>query len=105
MNISKEVNELKNYLIQTRRYLHQNPESSLKEYDTSAFIQQELDKADIAYQKIGQTGTLAEINGAHPGKTIFLRAAWNYPTKRPVPTPQKEKAWHMPQLCSVPQKF
>lgn len=30
--ISKEVLELKDYVVETRRYLHKNPEVSLKEY-------------------------------------------------------------------------
>ena len=33
---------LEEYLIATRRHFHENPESSLKEYDTAAYIQKEL---------------------------------------------------------------
>lgn len=73
-NISKEVLELKQYISDTRRWLHMHPEPSLKEFETSKFIQAELDKENIPYRLIGDTSILAEIKGDHPGKTIFLRA-------------------------------
>ena len=72
--ISQEVLDLKEYISQTRRWLHMHPEPSLKEFETSRFIQNELDKEGISYKLIGDTSILAEIQGDHPGKTIFLRA-------------------------------
>lgn len=72
--ISKEVLELKDYVVETRRYLHKNPEVSLKEYKTSAFIKEELDKIGIKYENVGETGILATIKGKNDGPTVFLRA-------------------------------
>ena len=37
--IQEKASELQDYLVKTRRYLHENPESSLKEFETAAFIQ------------------------------------------------------------------
>lgn len=74
MNISEEVEKIYPFLVSTRRYLHEHPESSLKEYETSKFIKQELDKINIDYVTVGETGVLAEIKGKNAGKTIFLRA-------------------------------
>ena len=74
MNISEEVEKIYPFLVSTRKYLHEHPESSLKEYETSKFIKQELDKINIDYVTVGETGVLAEIKGKNAGKTIFLRA-------------------------------
>lgn len=73
-NISSEVKNLEDYFIKTRRFLHQHPEPSLKEYETSKLIKKELEKEGISYVKVGDTGVLATIKGEHPGKTILLRA-------------------------------
>lgn len=72
--ISKEVLDLKDYVVETRRYFHKNPEVSLKEYKTSAFIKGELDNLGIEYVNVGETGILATIKGKHEGPTVFLRA-------------------------------
>ena len=40
--IKQKAQALNEYLVATRRHFHENPESSLKEYDTAAYIQKEL---------------------------------------------------------------
>ena len=40
--IQEKASKLQGYLVKTRRHLHENPESSLKEFETAAFIQKEL---------------------------------------------------------------
>lgn len=72
--ISEEVRELEDYIVNTRRYLHQNPELSLKEYNTKKFIVGELDKLHLEYEEVGETGILVTLEGKNPGPTIFLRA-------------------------------
>src|SRR5699024_5686318 len=58
-----------------RRHFHQHPEPSLKEYETSQRIKQELEKLQIAYESVGETGVLGVIQGKKgPGETILLRA-------------------------------
>lgn len=74
MNILPEVDREKEYLISTRRHLHQNPELSLKEFETSAFIERELDSFGIAHRRVGKTGVLGIISGEQNGKTVLLRA-------------------------------
>lgn len=61
-------------VISWRRHFHRNPESSLKEFQTSGFIKGLLDQWDIPWQTVGETGVLAKIEGALPGNTIALRA-------------------------------
>jgi amidohydrolase len=61
--------------IEFRRLLHKNPELSEKEFNTSKRIEEALKKYDIEYQKgFAGTGILGIIKGAHPGKTVGLRA-------------------------------
>lgn len=62
-------------VITNRRHLHANPELSFEEYQTSAFVKQELDKLGIPYQEMANTGVVAIIKGAKESdKVIALRA-------------------------------
>jgi amidohydrolase len=63
-------------LISIRRHIHQHPELSYQEYETMAFVAQQLDKIGIAYRKgVAGTGLVALIEGKNPGKKcIALRA-------------------------------
>jgi hippurate hydrolase len=57
-----------------RRYLHAHPELSYKEYNTSAFVCNELDKLGIPYERLAETGVVGILQG-RPGKRIIaLRA-------------------------------
>ncbi len=62
-------------MIGIRRHLHQFPERSFKEHNTSAYIRRILDKWGIEYKfPFVETGILARIKGNHPGKCIALRS-------------------------------
>ena len=75
MNIPKTAEKYSDYVIACRRRIHENPEISGKEYMTSAFVREELDKIGVPYVMCGlETGILATIRGGKPGKTILLRA-------------------------------
>ena len=62
--------------VQTREYLHANPELSFEEIETSNFICDKLDALGIEYKKgFVKTGIVAHIYGRNPEKkTIALRA-------------------------------
>jgi amidohydrolase len=63
-------------VLEIRRHLHQHPELSFKEFETSKFIQKQLSDAGISF-KTGyvETGIVALIKGKNPDKkTILLRA-------------------------------
>ncbi len=65
-----------NQILQIRRHLHQYPELSFQEKETSKYIQQQLQQAGIGFKAgfVG-TGILASIEGKNPRKkTILLRA-------------------------------
>lgn len=61
---------------QIRRHIHQNPELSFQEHQTSQFIQSVLEKHNIAFTAgVVDTGIVALIKGKNPDKkTILLRA-------------------------------
>ncbi len=68
--------ELFERLVAIRRHIHQHPELSFQEYNTSAFIQSVLKENGIPF-KTGfvKTGIVATIEGKDPGRqTLMLRA-------------------------------
>ena len=68
---SEDIEEL----IALRRYFHQHPEPSLKEFNTSKKIKELLERWKIPYVTVGDTGVLGTITGKKgAGRTILLRA-------------------------------
>ena len=63
-------------IVGIRRHIHSHPELSFQEFETSAFIQEQLHKAGISF-KTGfvKTGILARVEGRSPGRRVIaLRA-------------------------------
>jgi len=61
--------------IAVRRHLHAHPELSYQEFNTSAFVQQQLAGMGIPFEVMATTGVVGLIKGNNPGKrTIALRA-------------------------------
>ncbi|MBA2613696.1 MAG: amidohydrolase [Bacteroidetes bacterium] len=63
-------------VLEIRRHLHQHPELSFKEFETSKYIQKQLSEAGISFTTGHvETGIIALIKGKNSGKkTILLRA-------------------------------
>ncbi|WP_270774298.1 amidohydrolase, partial [Weissella confusa] len=58
-----------------RRWLHQHAELSFEEFETTAYIENLLrDVPNLTIERPAPTGLVATLHGAHPGKTIALRA-------------------------------
>ncbi len=73
--IKKRAKEIHPDLVRIRRHLHAHPELSFKEYETSKFVKAELDKLNVLYTSMADTGIVALIEGKNPDKkTIALRA-------------------------------
>lgn len=72
--LSPSIEKYRDYVIQARRYLHAHPETALEEFETTAFIMNEMDTLGIPYIKGTPTGLVATIKGNHPGKTVALRS-------------------------------
>lgn len=70
------ANEYKEEIVNIRRHIHQHPELSFKEFETSKFIQEKLTSWGIEFDTgYVNTGIVAYIRGANPGsKVIALRA-------------------------------
>jgi len=62
-------------IVDLRRELHQNPELSFEEFQTSNLIAKKLTRIGITtYSGIAETGVIGLIEGKKPGKTIGIRA-------------------------------
>ncbi len=62
-------------VVKIRRYLHQHPELSYLEYETTKYIKKGLDELGIPYDSPLETGCVARIEGKNPDERIIaLRA-------------------------------
>lgn len=61
-------------VIANRRHLHQNPELSFHEENTSAFVASKLDELGIPYKRMAGNGLVALLKGEKPSeKVVALR--------------------------------
>jgi amidohydrolase len=73
--LSTLVHQVKRDVILWRRYLHQHPELSFREVNTSQFVYDTLKSfGGLELQRPTKTSVLARLFGAQPGKTLALRA-------------------------------
>lgn len=63
------------FAIGVRHHLHAHPELSYQEYETAAYVRQQLADFGIQHQTLGGTGVVALIEGKNPAsRVIALRA-------------------------------
>ena len=88
--IMERAQGMKDYCTRLRQQIHQNPELSLKEHETTKLIRSELEKMGIEIQKLDvETGVVGIIRGKKPGERVTaLRADID--------------ALAMPDLCGKP---
>ncbi len=74
--IKEKATLYKEEVIEIRRYLHQNPELSFQEFNTSKYVCDKLDAFGIEYENgFVKTGIVGLIKGKNPGKKVIaLRA-------------------------------
>jgi amidohydrolase len=74
--IQQQSEQILDEIIAVRRHLHQHPELSFHEFETSKFVQSKLDEYGISYSAgIVETGIIGLIKGEKgSGKCIALRA-------------------------------
>ncbi|GAA0732093.1 amidohydrolase [Clostridium oceanicum] len=63
-----------NWVIDKRRYFHQYPEESFKEFKTTKMIKEELKKIGIKIIGTSKTGVIGILKGGKEGKVVALRA-------------------------------
>ena len=73
--LRRDAEALEKTLVSDRRHLHQNPELSFEEVQTSAFVQERLRDLNIPFTAgIGGYGVVANLQGHSPGPVVALRA-------------------------------
>jgi len=92
-------------VIEWRRYLHQHPELSNREYQTAKFIADHLKKLGLEVQTgIAKTGVVGILKGGQPGPVVALRADMDaLPVKERADVPFKStvRAEYMGDTVSV----
>jgi amidohydrolase len=75
MEILSHARQLRRKLVAWRRHLHMNPEPSMEEHETAAFVVERLREIGVAKVTpgVGKTGVVGLIRGRRP-KTVGLRA-------------------------------
>jgi amidohydrolase len=72
--VQEAARELLPRITTIRRHLHAHPELSFKEFNTAAFVTDELEALGIPFVKMTETGIVALIEGKNPSsKIIALR--------------------------------
>jgi len=72
--LDRLASEAQPQVVEWRRWFHQNPELSNREFNTSARIAEILTEMGIEYQAgIAHTGIVAVIEGGKPGPMVALR--------------------------------
>jgi amidohydrolase len=81
-------------LIEWRRYLHQHPELSNREVETSKYVAERLRSFGLEPQTgVAKTGVVAVLKGGRPGPTVALRADMDaLPVREEVNVPFASKA-------------
>lgn len=73
--IAEKTQEYMEKVVEWRRHIHENPELSGQEKETSAYIQSVLSDLGIPFKNdVFQYAVIGEIKGVKPGKTVALRA-------------------------------
>jgi len=73
--IEKKAGEILGKVIEWRRYLHQHPELSNREYKTAEFVAAHLKNLGLEVQTgVGKTGVVGILKGDKPGPVVALRA-------------------------------
>jgi amidohydrolase len=73
--LKEAAREINPQLVTVRRELHQHPELSMEEYETTRRIRAWLEEAGLKLLDLSlPTGVIAEVEGSAPGPTVALRA-------------------------------
>lgn len=74
MDCLQEAKRIEAYIVEKRRWMHENAELSMAEFKTSNYIAAELENIGIPYVRPYKTGVIGTIEGKlGPGKTLGIR--------------------------------
>ncbi len=72
--ILQQVKKQQTWQVKLRRHLHQHPEVSFQEYETTAFLKDHIRKMGLKILPVKcKTGFLAELKGSRPGPVVAIR--------------------------------
>lgn len=74
MDIKKRIQELNDELVALRRDFHRHPELGFKEVRSQKIVLEYLRNIGLDAVPIADTGVVALLEGATPGKTVMLRS-------------------------------
>lgn len=67
--------EIRDIMLQHRRYLHAHPELSFQERETAEYIKKHLKNCGISFQQVeGYCSVIGRLKGGKAGKTVAIRA-------------------------------
>src|SRR5512136_265037 len=93
--VKEKIAEMKDWLVETRRTLHMNPELGFEEVETSKLVAGYLEKFGLQVKTgMAKTGVIGLLKGGKPGKTVAIRAdmdALALEEANPVPYRSKVK--------------
>lgn len=69
-----EVEMIRNTVIAHRKHLNSCAELGLSEFKTSKYIREQLDRLNVEYKPVFNTGTVGIIKGKNPKRTVAFRA-------------------------------
>jgi len=72
--LPKYIQDVSNQLVEMRRYFHQYPELSNREFKTAEKIEAYLKEFGIPTRRLAKTGVVGILKGGKPGAVIGLRA-------------------------------
>lgn len=74
METMELVKKYEDEMLAIRRHIHQNPELSNEEFQTTELIKEKLKEYGIAIAEIGlKTGVVGILKGGKPGRTVAIR--------------------------------
>lgn len=68
-----DLNQYKEEAVLIRRYLHEYPELSHQEFETSEYLKDYISQFGLAIEEVGQTSFIAVLDTGRSGKTLGLR--------------------------------
>lgn len=74
-SIKEKIDQMGDWLVETRRTIHSHPELSLEEFETSKLISDCLDSLGFEVKKgMAKTGVVGLLKGIRTGRTVAIRA-------------------------------
>ena len=73
--VHEQASQIDGKVVEWRRYLHEHPELSNREFETAEMVAKHLTSLGMEVRtKVGLTGVVGILYGGKPGKTVALRA-------------------------------